>query len=431
MRIHTFFIGGTGARIYRSLVHCFASGMYNDHLAKDIQFYTYLLDPDKYSDESIRASQTARNYQDIYSILKEDDEHPFWCTPILYNDNIGESLHSDISSSISFNTDLDHLKNTHLLLSALLGEHRGIGYNLMQMAKLTFSRLQLNDFFNEFIPKNDIVFIISGTFGFSGAAGIPELIQKIRGFNQSAKVVLVMMGPIFETKVSKSIGLHRSFYSRYQLINKYYSEVLKEELNPNCIYRIGLPPSSFVSNMVEYGELRQHYPAHILELWAASAIFDYLDFRHKSRELSFKMTGLNARQAITPNILSTEMRQRIDQLLCFSIWCRHFGKNDTAKGFLRDYADDFCHWLQEMKENFISFNPINFSCKSLSQSFYWYRPIRDAGLFRSTPLSSKALDKTSKRIYRSLTPHLPDNCRQIIAQSKACQEAWSQFKKLC
>ena len=202
----------------------------------------------------------------------------------------------------------------------------------MLMAKLAFSRLQLNDFFNEFTPKNDIVFIISGTFGFTGAAGIPELIQKIRGFSQSAKVVLVIMGPIFETKDSNNIGLHKSHvYSRYQLINKYYSEILKEELKPNCIYRIVLPPSVFVSNVVKNGEYGRHHPAHVLELWASSAIFDYLDFRHKSRELSFKMTGLNVHQDITPDILSTEMRRRIDRLLCFSIWCRHFGKSESLR----------------------------------------------------------------------------------------------------
>ena len=46
MKAHILFLGGTGARIYRALIHCMASGMYHGIMPNDLEICAYMIDPD-------------------------------------------------------------------------------------------------------------------------------------------------------------------------------------------------------------------------------------------------------------------------------------------------------------------------------------------------------------------------------------------------
>ena len=70
MKVHIIFIGGTGARVYRALIHCMASGMFHDMVPNDLEMYTYLIDPDTYNGDGVRAREISMCYQSICKKIK-------------------------------------------------------------------------------------------------------------------------------------------------------------------------------------------------------------------------------------------------------------------------------------------------------------------------------------------------------------------------
>lgn len=429
MNAHVLFLGGTGARIYRALVHCLASGMYHDFMPDDLEIRSYLIDPDTANGDGIRARHIANCYQNIHQALKLDyrslPDCPLFSTP----------LHqTDIQpSNVDANSFADLGNDAQLLVSALVGDI-GICTNNEMGIYLAMSSVDLSPLIQSLDPYRDLVVVVGGTFGATGYSGMAELACRIRRIHSKCRVAIIPVGPYFKPHTHRGGSVYGElFFIRHSLLKYFYNVTLQRELSEIVVYDVCLSDREVDALRYAEGVAEQNNPSHIVELCAASAIFDLITRPWvEGRKMTFDISAIKAGHSVGLDDFPNEMRKQMDELLCFSIWCRHFAKGtDSAPKENQRFAVDFCQWLEEMKRYTVSFDPIDFSKKELSQSFKWYKPSVQFGLFSSDPLSIKNLDKDFKKAYQKQEDSLPDKYKHLKAEYSACINAWKQFREIC
>lgn len=429
MNTHILFLGGTGARTYRALVHCLATGMYQEYMPHDLEIHSYLIDPDVANGDGTRARQIAKYYQDISQITKTDFRSQSNC-PLFRIPLRQTNIPVPFAISNIF-ADLDN--DVQLLFSALVGDVNNYIKNEMG-TYLAMSAADLTPLIKELDPYRDLVIIVGGTFGTTGYAGMAELACRIRQIHSKCRVAIIPVGPYFKLNTPEYGSVSsETFFTRHSLLKYFYNVTLKRELSQITVYDVCLSDREVDALRYAEGGAEQKNPSHFVELCAASAIFDFIKMSWaEGGKMEFDMRAIKAGCDIGLDVFPNEMCKQIDRLLCFSIWCRHFTqRTDSAPKEIQQFADDFCVWLEEMKKNTISFDPIDFSNKEISQSFKWYKPCVQYGLFHTDPLSNKNLKSGYNKAIRSSSQSLSDDVRIITAQYKACYEAWKQFKNDC
>lgn len=446
MKVHIFFVGGTGARIYRAFVHCLASGVFRDLQTINMEFCSYYIDSDISNCDGERVRQSASFYQSIHQKVYSDvlmaKDCPLFKMPLTHHSiRIPDSL---LESEL-FNVST-HCEDASLLFSALLG-YRAIeshddsngSYNVVNKELLTYLAMssdKIEEFKKYFDPIEDRVILIGSTFGVTGYSCLPQLALRIRkairgdkSIQFNSRIAMVCVGPYFEVAWPDRL-CHQNFTARDALFDYYCGRVLKEEMHEISTYKI-LPIDGTDCFEYEVIGARQHHPAHVVELCAISAIINFIKRETTERcELSLKIEPKWG--SVTPEVLPELLRHGIDSLLCFYIWCRQFVKSccSNYETAIR-YAEDFCKWFQEMGQHNISFKPIEFDRDKLSQSFSWYMPKKKYGLFNPDPLTNKRLDKLYRKSLHSMKSSLPQTSKEILAQYKVCSSAWELFKNSC
>ena len=431
MKVHIIFIGGTGARVYRALIHCMASGMFHDMVPNDLEMYTYLIDPDTYNGDGVRAREISMCYQSICKKIKPSlslsnnlKDCPLFGIP-LYCQEMPLST-PWTAANIPLNGD------TYMFLSALLGNIGEWTANIEMAIYLLMSSVSLTSFENNFDPYTDKVIIVGGSFGKTGYIGMAKIACRISRLHSRCRVAIVPIGTYYKVS-QKEYQYFNLFFTRDSLLKMFCNDILRKEFHKISFYDICLSNREVSVLKRAEGGLGQQNPSHVVELCAASAIFDLIKTTWEGGDnFSFDMSAMKAGYPIGVQNFPYKLRKPIDRLLCFSIWCRHFGgKTDSIIKGSSHYTLDFCNWIKDMEQNTISFNPIDFSSKELSKSFNWYKPNVQHGFFRSDPLDSKSLDIGFKKAIRSSEDSLSEERKTIKAQYEACADAWKQFKKMC
>ena len=439
MKVHVFCVGGTGARIYRAFIHCLASGVFSDILTNDIEFCSYIVDSDISNGDGEKAQQVASSYvnihQDVYSDVIRPVDCPYFSNP-LHNhtiqipDNLKESELYDVSM---------FSERTNLFFSALVGDVRfrsDDGVNKELRTYLAMSSVSLDDFEKNYDFNKDKVILTGSTFGITGYSCLPQLASRIvriirddKPMHINPRFAMVCVGPYFEVKRSDS-RRYDSFLSRQVLYDYFCHKVLREEMHEISQYNI-LPINR--PDYVEYveGGVNQCLPAHIVELYAVTAITDFIN-RQPTERCEFSLKIESKYNNVTSNDLPDIMRHYLDRLLCFSIWCRKFGNKPFSKDekIIR-YSEDFFQWLQELGQHEMAFRPIDFDREKLSQSFRWYIPKKKYGLFNSDPLGNKKLDRLYRKTLHLKGCSLPQKSKELFVQYKVCSLSWELFKKSC
>ena len=429
MKVHVLFLGGTGARIYRALIHCMASGMYHGIVPNDLEICAYMIDPDTANGDGCRARNVANSYMSIRQkcMLDQDPlvDCPLFSTP-LRNENI----------PIPYKKyrGMDKLEDdTQFYISALLGESKSNVKEEMALY-LAMSSLDLSKIEQTLDPYRDIVMIVGGTFGITGYFGLAKLSYRIRQMHSKCRVSMIPVGPYYKLQTPKEGSIHSdTFLIRHSLLNMFCHEAINRELRHISIYNVCLSDREVDALRYAEGGAEQQNPSHVVELCAAFAIFDLINRPWtEGSESSFDMGGLKAGKIVSLDDFPYNIRQQIDRLLCFSIWSRCFGK-EMSSGIkeTNQFANDFQVWLEDMKQHTISFAPIDFLCDNLSKSFNWYKPMKEFGLFNADPLDSKNLKKLKKRNYQDLRASFSDGYRHLMSEYIACTKTWHCFKGLC
>lgn len=407
-KLYVFGIGGTGSRVIKALTFLLASGIdFNNY-----EFVPIIIDPDESNGDVTRTIEILKNYQYINQSLSytDADKNQFFKAQInqvipnfklILNDIKNETF----KEYINYNSlDVKNKALINLLFSEdNLNSEMEVGFKgNPNIGSVVLNQFKQSEDFKNFassFSQDDRIFIVSSIFGGTGASGFPLLLKNIRNADdhlptfkllQDAPVGALTMLPYFgvshveDSKIDKS-----TFISKTKAALSYYEDNVSGNNSLNVLYYLGDDVTKDYSN--QEGSIYQKNDAHFLELVGALSIIDFariekkdlLTFNGKVESPKYKEFGIKdqVNSIIFENLgTSTQLllKKPLTQYLLFSLyvreklpisldqnWAKDIGiKEELSQVFLSTYMkkfnQSFIEWLNEMKSNQRSFQPLNF-----------------------------------------------------------------------
>lgn len=442
-KIYVFGIGGTGARVIRSLTMLLASGV---KLGENIDtVIPVIIDQDRSNGDLTRTVTLLKTYKSLHDQLKfgKNSKSEFFKTNIddlntSFRMQVADVADKDFQSYIKYlNLDTRNKALVSLLFSKKnLEAHMDVGFkgnpNMGSVVLNNFSTEADNDLGSilESFQSGDKIFIISSIFGGTGAAGFPLLLKTLRQAQSSLlpSAALVANAPIGAITVLPYFGVQHdedseinmdSFMSKAKAALSYY----RDNLNTDVLYYISDKLSKNYDN--HEGDSAQRNNAHFVEMVAALSIIDFCknNVQHDGSK-SFKEFGFNEdKPVVSIRTLADSTRALVGKPLISmfifekfykehlkntweNAWAKDFsyadddneGKMDSTvmshdffvklTKFLKDFDNE---WLREMANNSRAFKPFNLeTCgENIFNSIDGYEP-KKTGFWGK--LTSKNLD---------------------------------------
>lgn len=419
-KLYVFGIGGTGARVMRSLTFLLASGV---KIGSDIDTVVpIIIDPDNGNGDLTRTKQLLELYMKLNQ--KAGTKTGFFSTAIktlpeltttsgLIGDrfkmlDVNATQNSKFRNFIGYTSLSSSSKSLMDLLYSQdnLNADMTVGFkgnpNIGSIVLNQFKNSkEYQIFLNSFAP-GDSIFIISSIFGGTGAAGFPLLLRNLRKVDANfpgsqivanSRIGALSMMPYFkvndpEDKKLKTID-SSSFMGKAKAALSFYSNSIFGQNNQlNSFYTLGEDASNFYDH--NDGQAGQKNNAHFLELAAAVAVVDFSNnlsnmvsqnqmasqtiFKEfgvkkpSSRQLYFKSLGEDTRELLFKPLAKFQLMvsfQRFvkEQKKDFekSPWHIQLEKVYSNEGihdkYLKNFEDQFFQWLDEMEDNDIKFTP--------------------------------------------------------------------------
>ena len=442
-KIYVFGIGGTGARVIRSLTMLLASGV---KLGENIDtVIPVIIDQDRSNGDLTRTIALLKTYKSLHDQLKfgRNSKSEFFKTNIddlntSFRMQVADVADKDFQSYIKYlNLDTRNKALVSLLFSKKNLEARmDVGFkgnpNMGSVVLNNFSTEADNDLGSilESFQSGDKIFIISSIFGGTGAAGFPLLLKTLRQAQSSQlpSAALVANAPIGAITVLPYFGVQHdedseinmdSFMSKAKAALSYY----RDNLNTDVLYYISDKLSKNYDN--HEGDSAQRNNAHFVEMVAALSIIDFCknNVQHDGSK-SFKEFGFNEdKPVVSIRTIAYSTRALVGKPLISmfifekfykehlkntweNAWAKDFsyadddneGKMDSTvmshdffvklTKFLKDFDNE---WLREMANNSRAFKPFNLetSGENIFNSIDGYEP-KKTGFWGK--LTSKNLD---------------------------------------
>lgn len=442
-KIYVFGIGGTGARVIRSLTMLLAAGV---KLGENIDtVIPVIIDQDRSNGDLTRTIALLKTYKSLHDQLKfgRNSKSEFFKTNIddlntSFRMQVADVADKDFQSYIKYlNLDTRNKALVSLLFSKKNLEARmDVGFkgnpNMGSVVLNNFSTEADNDLGSilESFQSGDKIFIISSIFGGTGAAGFPLLLKTLRQAQSSQlpSAALVANAPIGAITVLPYFGVQHdedseinmdSFMSKAKAALSYY----RDNLNTDVLYYISDKLSKNYDN--HEGDSAQRNNAHFVEMVAALSIIDFCknNVQHDGSK-SFKEFGFNEdKPVVSIRTLADSTRALVGKPLISmfifekfykehlkntweNAWAKDFsyadddneGKMDSTvmshdffvklTKFLKDFDNE---WLREMANNSRAFKPFNLetSGENIFNSIDGYEP-KKTGFWGK--LTSKNLD---------------------------------------
>lgn len=307
--VYVFGIGGTGARIIRSLTMLLAAGV---KLTDTHKIIPIIIDVDAKNADTTRTLKALEAYRLIRERgygNREDIKEGFFHA----NLNTLSSVTSEISGTEkpddSFQLQFENLETSFIryidpkeelagdvtmdLLEALYDNtppgHDNFSHTELNLrldlgfkgnpniGTVVFNNLATTKEFQyvlKSIGENDRIFIISSIFGGTGSSGFPQLVrllqeeERIRANPFGALTVM----PYFNVTDNKKSAINSDrFNSKTEAALTYYAKYLKGKIN--SFYQLWDRPLKQYEN--KEGGAEQQNSAHLLELIGATAIIDF------------------------------------------------------------------------------------------------------------------------------------------------------------
>lgn len=399
-RLFIFGIGGTGARVLRSLTMLMASGV---KLGVD-EVVPILIDPDAGNADLTRTTSLLNDYANIKQCLTQPNENKFFGTGIT---NVTTNYYMELkdTSSMKF-ADYIGLKTmdkasrsmTEMLFSGEnLDSDMKVGFKgNPNVGSVVLNQLVGTDAFQAFaslFSAGDKIFIINSIFGGTGASGFPLLLKILREStpNDYAKASVIASSvigavtvlPYFTIKAadeSKSKINSSTFMSKAKSALAYYEENIYNNKQIDQLYFVGDGMMSEPYDNNEGGP-DQKNNAHLIEMMAATAIVDFSKVdgsarpdRPCSKELGLKVTDNDDPAVITFNnfheglhdmlfapmvefaLMANFFHYHFDYVKGKSLDANKSGEFDDifSSAFMRalkDFLENYRDWLAEMEGN--------------------------------------------------------------------------------
>mgnify|MGYP002677464827 CR=1 FL=1 len=425
-KLYLFGIGGTGARVIRSLTMLLASGV--DAGVDTV--IPVLIDPDASNGDLTRTVNLLKKYKSIRSRLTFgseiksryfktiiDDQNTDFRLPIA---NVGNKTFGQY-------VEFDNLSRENKAMMSLLFSDKNLNAQMQEGFKgnPNMGSIVLNKFCE---PENNVlsnllqnfadgdkIFIISSIFGGTGAAGFPLLLKTFRqaqSFNSFANPATIANAPIGAISVLPYFGLKAdaeseinmaTFVSKAKSALTYY----QKNLDTDALYYIADDMSSMYENVE--GSDNQKNDAHFIEMASALAVVDFAKDNNIRRGSNLykefateKLSGNMNLSSLSPStrqelalplisfyIFSQFYKHHLDDTFDLA-WAkaRNFGTDMLSEGYYRDlgsflssFMDGWNNqskekgWLVEMAGNSRAFGPFNINgYKNIFHSINGYEP---------------------------------------------------------
>lgn len=292
-KLFIFGIGGTGARVLKSLVMLAASGV--DINADAI--VPIIVDPDFANADLTRTIELFKRYTSIRGKLSYDSasKNGFFKLPIEdvvngYRLNLKDTKNKKFRDFIQYET----LSKPNKALASLLFSKDNLDANMEvgfkgnpNMGSVVLNQFTESDDFTAFaaaFKPGDRIFIISSIFGGTGASGFPVLLKNLRSVDpmlpncdaiKFAPIGAITVLPYFAVKPDSESAIDSStFIGKTKAALHYYEKnVTGDESSVNALYYIGDSRNKQYEN--KEGGQNQKNNAHVVEMAAALAIADF------------------------------------------------------------------------------------------------------------------------------------------------------------
>lgn len=376
-KLYIFAIGGTGARVLKSLSYLLATGVQCD--AEKI--IPIIIDPDAANGDVSLTTNILRSYQKIRNHLSfdSDTKNSFFKTEI--ESQTPNFRIRVLNSERKFKDYIDYGsmdRNNKAFTSLLFSEKNlestmDVGFKgNPNMGSVVLNQFQDSDDFKTFassFSQKDRIFIISSIFGGTGASGFPLLLKNLRQASSAldnhqllkgANIGAISVLPYFGVKKDDESEIEKStFISKTKAALHYYEHGVNNDVNK--MYYIGDDISRDYEN--HEGSTTQKNDAHFIELASAMAILDFANgsvaVQNEVREFGINKDSKN----ITFPDLNESTKEIIYRPLTQYYLFHLFLKNKLPKTFDQKYAtqlvlnskflgEDFYKELQRFNEGF-------------------------------------------------------------------------------
>lgn len=309
-RLFIFAVGGTGARVLRSLTMLLAAGM---QLPGCDQVVPVLVDPDTQNGDVMRTVDLLKRYARIHQALHQDGQHPagegFFSQSLTTLAQLNTSGAEGLKDSFVYDfggisqtfRDYIHYNDTSVETRGLLdllftpdsmNASLDVGFrgspnvgsvvlnSLVQAKEMRYLAQSLN--------PDDRVFFISSIFGGTGAAGFPLLVKNLRdggvdlpqpSVRAAVPAGALVMLPYFklqqpsaqEKAEGKDFIDSNSFITKTKTALSYYAENLE---GLEALYYLGDQAGQPLPN--NPGRAEQRNQAHLLELLGALSVQHFM-----------------------------------------------------------------------------------------------------------------------------------------------------------
>lgn len=329
MSTFIFAVGGSGARVLRSLTMLLASGCRGTAVNNEI--VACVIDYDSYNGDTKRTLELMETYHELhnqaYNNTDTDDEQ-FFCNPLMMlRDKCTAVESAMLDPNAKFNLFLSNghtnqtfanyigynslgaaqnNRETRLLLDSLYdtsseripgttddNPKAELNMNLHKgfkgcpnigciVTKYLRDSAELSLAVNSLITPADKIIIIGSLFGGTGASGIPMLLDLFASNpnTQAARKAVVALMPYFN--VAPPDAINKSAVDSNTFIAKVKAAVGAYEANgglinnqANCFYYVGDEPQNAFANID--GDNAQRNDAHYVELAGAMCILDFIN----------------------------------------------------------------------------------------------------------------------------------------------------------
>lgn len=329
MSTYIFAIGGSGARVLRSLTMLLASGAHNTAVNEEI--VVSVIDYDTTNGDTERSQKLMESYHEIHGKAYEETdtsdgntpikEH-FFCTPLLMlRDKCDQIQQAVFNPQSKFNLYLDS-GTTHSTFAKYIGyDQLNVAQNNYETRQLLESlyatdpeyitgtmtdnpkaelnmnlhkgfrgcpnlgcivtqQLQtspeLNLAVNSLIQATDKIIIIGSVFGGTGASGIPMFLDFLNSkpTTQAARKAVIAVMPYFSLTppdANSSISSDTFIAKAKAAIGAYDGTINNQA---QCFYYVGDKSSNAYSNFD--GDAQQRNDAHYVELAAGMCVLDFI-----------------------------------------------------------------------------------------------------------------------------------------------------------
>lgn len=445
-KLFVFAIGGSGSRVVKALSFLLASGVKMNSTSEVIPI---IIDPDTANGDLTRTDTIVKLYADLRK-HSEQVENTFFNTNIsslnahgtepvagsAFKYGIPGATNNKFKDYINYGgLDPTNAAMASLLFSKTnLDAKMDVGFKgNPNMGSVVLNTIKDSDYFLRFaeaFAQGDRIFIISSIFGGTGAAGFPLILKNIRNatatlpnhtFLNNAKIGAVSLLPYFDVSKEDSVTINsNSFITKTKAALSYYSRTVTDTNALDAMYYLG----DSVTNPQKGsdGGISQKNDAHFIELLAAYAIVNFMDFsdndlaspkymeyglKKEADKVSFADFGDQTYTAVAKplaqyTLFSSFLRNHLDEFAAKPFASRsgsrhHLTAKNLENNFLQkltQFNKYFEEWLDEMENSKTQFKPFERTKKGkdLLNFIENYAEVRNRNPFANTDVHALVSD---------------------------------------